>query len=244
MLKTGQSRFGNQVDWARFYLAKAGYLDSSKRGVWTLTPRGAAVRLRADEAINLFKNVHRGFVADSAVAGIGVQSKDEREDVDEDEVTPVEERHRSELLEILTNKLSPGGFERLCQRLLREEGFEQVEITGRAGDGGIDGYGVLKMNSLVSFKVIFQCKRYRGTVTPTQVRDFRGAMVGRADKDIIMTTGGFTAAARAEAVRDGVGEINLIDGEALIERFEELQLGLVPKTVYEIDSSFFEEYFK
>ncbi len=151
-------------------------------------------------------------------------------------------RHRSRLLEILIKKVTPAGFERLCQLLLREEGFEQVEITGRSGDGGIDGYGILSINSLVSFKVIFQCKRYSGVISPDKVRDFRGAMAGRADKGIILTTGTFTTAAKAEAVRDGVAEINLIDGEALMERFKSLKLGLVPKTVFEIDAAFFDEY--
>ena len=139
-------------------------------------------------------------------------------------------------------EIPPDGFERLCQRLLRESGFEKVQITGKSGDGGLDGIGILQINAFVSFKVLFQCKRYSGSVNASQVRDFRGAMMGRADKGIILTTGGFTADARKEAVRDGVPPIELVDGEKLMDMFEQLELGLKPKKAYEIDPVFFEEF--
>jgi restriction system protein len=138
--------------------------------------------------------------------------------------------------------LPAAGFERLCQRLLRESGFQHVTVTGRSGDGGLDGNGVLEVNPFVSFRVLFQSKRYAGAVTPAQVRDFRGAMAGRADKGIILTTGTFTAEARREAVRDGVPPIELVDGEKLIDMFEKLELGLKPRTAYEIDDDFFEDF--
>ncbi len=147
------------------------------------------------------------------------------------------------LIELLL-KLPPAGFERLSQRLLREAGFIQVVVTGRAGDGGIDGYGTLQLNPLVSFKVLFQCKRYIGSVSPSQVRDFRGAMSGRADKGIIISTGTFTAEARREASRDGAPPVELIDGEKLVGMFKELELGLKPVKTYEIDDSFFQEFRK
>ena len=138
--------------------------------------------------------------------------------------------------------LSASGFERLCQRLLRESGFESVTVTGRSGDGGLDGIGVLQVNAFVSFKVLFQCKRYIGSVAPSQVRDFRGAMMGRADKGIILTTGTFTSDAKKEAVRDGVPPIELVDGEKLLDMFETLELGLKPKKAYEIDEKFFDDF--
>lgn len=138
--------------------------------------------------------------------------------------------------------LSPSGFERLCQRLLRESGFEEVKVTGRSGDGGIDGHGILQVNPFVSFQVYFQCKRYKDSVGCGVVRDFRGAMMGRADKGIIITTGTFTADARKEAVRDGVPPIELVDGQKLIDLFEQLELGLTPKQTYKIDDGFFDDY--
>jgi restriction system protein len=138
--------------------------------------------------------------------------------------------------------LSPSGFERFSQRLLRESGFSQVVVTGRSNDGGIDGFGTLEINPLVSFKVLFQCKRYRGSVTPSQVRDFRGALTGRADKGLVLTTGTFTAEARREASRDGAPPIELVDGEKLVRMLEQLELGVSPKTVFEVDVAFFEQF--
>ena len=148
--------------------------------------------------------------------------------------------YRKELLTLLL-RLSPAGFERLCQRLLRESGFVRVVVTGRSGDGGIDGHGTLQVNPLVSFKVLFQCKRYSNAVTPTQVRYFRGAMQGPADKGIVTTTGTFTAEARKEATRDGVPPIELVDGQKMIDMFSELELGLKPIKTFEIDADFFKE---
>lgn len=131
---------------------------------------------------------------------------------------------------------------RRAYRLLRESGLQQVIVTGKSSDGGIDGHGLLQVNALVSFKVLFQCKRYAGAVTPSQVRDFRGAMAGRADKGIILTTGTFSSEAHREALRDGVPPIELVDGERLVTMLEGLELGLSPVKAYRIDSEFFREF--
>jgi len=233
-IPSGQSRFSNKVNWARFYLAKAGLIDSSTRGVWSLTEKGRTAILAPAEAFDLFNQIHKQFTIERR------KSKVEKV-IEEDVSSPEEIDHRSTLMNILSN-LPAGGFERLCQRLLRESGFEKVQITGKSRDGGLDGIGILQMNAFVSFKVLFQCKRYAGSVTPSQVRDFRGAMMGRADKGIILTTGTFTVDARKEAVRDGVPPIELVDGEKLVDMFEMLELGLKPKKAYEVDSVFFDEF--
>ena len=128
-------------------------------------------------------------------------------------------------------QMSPSAFERLCQRLLRESGFTQVEVTGRSGDGGIDGIGVLRLGGFLSIRVLFQCKRYKGSIGTGVVRDFRGAMVGRTDKGLIVTTGNFTPAAKREATRDGAPEIDLVDGEQLIDKVKELSLGVSTEEV-------------
>jgi len=128
------------------------------------------------------------------------------------------------------------------KRVLRESGFQEVVVTGKTGDGGIDGIGVLQVNPFVSFNVLFQCKRYQGSVTPSQVRDFRGAMAGRADKGIMMTTGTFTVEAKKEARRDGATPIELVAGEDLVKLFEDLELGLLPRRTFEVDRKFFEEF--
>jgi restriction system protein len=238
-LPSGEQRFRNQVAWARFYLVREGLLDSSKRGVWSLTERGRSTKVSLEQARDIRRRWVRVFDADRR------KRSDEQDGsaatvTDESEVSP---DLQGQVIDLL-RRLPAEGFERLSQRLLREAGFIQVVVTGRSGDGGIDGYGTLQVNPLVSFKVLFQCKRYTGTVSPSQVRDFRGAMSGRTDKGIIITTGTFTAEARREASREGVPPIELIDGEKLVEMFKELEFGLRPVTTYDIDKVFFDEFKK
>lgn len=244
--KSGGSKYENQVAWARFYLAKAGIIDSSKHGVWSLTEKGRKIeKLSEDEIQSLIKKVQNqsSLSKQSRTSNITSSIKESQIENEQSEYAPpsVQVDYRDELLKIILD-LPPAGFERLCQRLLREAGFQEVTVTGRTGDGGIDGIGVLQINPFVSFKVLFQSKRYSGSVGAHQVRDFRGAMMGRADKGIIITTGTFTADAKREAVRDGVPPIELVDGEALVNMFEQLELGLKPRTTYDIDYNFFNNF--
>jgi restriction system protein len=238
VLPSGGSRLKTNVAWARFYLVREGLLDSSKRGVWSLTEKGRAAKIGIAEASEIFSRWVKIFdaqrktkvtdgepIAEQVAEASGATSQD----------------YRDEVLNVLLS-LPPGGFERLAQRLLREAGFTQVTVTGQSGDGGIDGFGTLQVNHLVSFKVLFQCKRYAKSVSSSHVRDFRGAIAGRADKGIIITTGTFTADAKREATRDGVHPIELIDGEKLIDLLERLELGLQPVTTYEVNNAFFAEF--
>ena len=192
-LPSGELRFRNQVAWARFYLVREGLLDSSRRGVWSLTEKGRSTSISLEVARSIFQKWVKFFS----------EERKKRKDPNETPEEQVAEAagvpshdYRERMLELLRS-LPPDGFERLSQRLLRESGFTQVTVTGRSGDGGIDGYGTLQLNPLVSFRVLFQCKKYSGAVSPSHVRDFRGAMTGRADKGIIITTGTFTAEAKA-----------------------------------------------
>lgn len=238
----GHPRVRNQIGWARFYLAKAGHLDASRRGVWALTESGRKAKVDPDAIHALFKAVQKQF-ARKGKAKADASGPLPDEDESPEEVEAIDYRVR--VLELL-RALPPPGFERICQRLLRESGFQQVAVTGQSGDGGIDGHGVLEVNPLVTFKVLFQCKRYgqSTSVTPSQVRDFRGAMQGRADKGLILTTGAFTADARKEATRDGVPPIELVDGDKLVAMFERAELGLKPVQTFEVDEPFFEEFRK
>lgn len=241
-LKSGQLRFYNQVAWARFILAKGEYIDSSQTGVWTITDKGrSGLGMSAKEAISISREIQ------SKMKKTGDEIEvSEIEGSNNNGITPglnLKSDYRSQIQSILMS-LPPNGFERFCQRLLREAGFEHVNVTGRSGDGGIDGVGILQVNPLVSFKVLFQCKRYAGSIVPSQVRDFRGAMGGRADKGIIITTGSFTSEAKKESVRDGVPPIELVDGEKLIEMCVSLQIGLKKINTYEIDNIFFQDYSK
>ncbi len=235
-----QTRFDNQVHWARFYLAKGGYIDSSKRGVWSLTKKADEPEKVSHEwAYKVFKLVSAEFASDTNKSRVAGDDQDELLAPEGETAERID--HRTRVLEVLQS-LPPSGFERFCQRLLRESDFGEVQVTGRSNDGGIDGIGILQVNALVSFKVLFQCKRYKGQVTPSQVRDFRGAMQGRADKGIILTTGTFTKEARREAVRDGVPPIELVDADKLINMMEDLELGLKPIRSYGVDTEFFNQF--
>lgn len=236
--KNGGSRVRNQVAWARMYLVKADLLSSSQRGVWGLTKKGRNVELSPGSVLTSFRESQRQFAEERKQRDAEKADKPE-DDTDVDSVDTGD--YRSELLATLLT-LPPEGFERICQRLLRESGFQQVTVTGKSGDGGIDGHGILQINPLVSFKILFQCKRYQGAVAVSAVRDFRGALQGRADKGIILTTGTFTTDAKREAIRDGATPIELVDGDKLVEMFAEQTLGLRPKKDFEIDHEFFNEY--
>ena len=238
LLPSGESRYRNQVAWARFYLLREGRLDSSKRGVWSVTERGRSTTLTPMQAREIFLKWVKIFQEQRRAKAAKIEASEE---VVAGATGATSIDYRNAVLEVLL-RIPAAGFERLCQRLLREAGFTQVVVTGSTGDGGIDGYGTLSVNALVSFKVLFQCKRYSKAVAPSHVRDFRGAMAGRADKGIILTTGTFTAEARREASRDGVPPIELIDGEKLVDMLEQLELGLRPVKTYEIDQAFFKEF--
>lgn len=214
----GRSKVSYRLAWSRYYLKVYSLLENSARGVWALTPKG----IRADE-LNEAEIVR--FVKEQQSRS---KTTDDSVEPDPEEVA-IEPSWPDELLSVLT-EMDPSAFERLAQRLLRESGFIQVEVTGRSGDGGIDGNGIMRLGGLLSFHVSFQCKRYKGSVGASQVRDFRGAMVGRADKGLLITTGGFTKDAIREATRDGAPAIDLIDGDLLVQLLKEYSLGVITET--------------
>jgi len=237
VMKSGTLRFANQVAWARQYLIWEGYLEDNTRGIWTLSEKGRTTILTDEQARQLFLkwvDIHQKARKDKTKSEIIV---DQEEEVPEN----IEHTFTPGLLEVLQS-VTPKGFENICKRLLREHGFENVEVTGGSHDGGIDGYGTLELNPFVTIKVLFQCKRYKGTVSRAQVGDFRNAMLGRAEKGIILTTGTFSEDAKREATRDGAPPIELIDGQKLVHLFEEKQLGVKPKIIYDVDLKFFEPY--
>lgn len=216
--------------WARTHLKFIDAIQNSERGVWTLTDLGR--QITSDGEV-------RRLVKDKRS-----QRRKERDQarppIDDSTEDPIEELSWEEALLNLLQKLAPAAFERLCQRILRESGFTKVEVTGRSGDGGIDGSGVLRLN-LLSFHVRFQCKRYSGSVSAGEIRDFRGAMIGRADKGLFLTTGRFTKDAEREAVRDGAPAIDLINGAELCHLLKSLKLGVLTATVerMEVQPDFF-----
>lgn len=214
-----RTKFSYRLAWARTYLKRYGLLNNSERGVWSLTEAGVRTSTVDKEAV---KEYGRVWGKKEEVGGAEVKTVELEEELEEE---TAEMSWQEEMLDVLQG-IPPDKFERVCQRMLRELGFINVEVTGRSGDGGIDGKGVLRLGGVLSFPVVFQCKRYRGSVSPSHVRDFRGSMIGRADKGLFFTTGYFSRDAVREAQRDGAPPIDLVDGYQFAETMRKLGLGI------------------
>jgi len=233
-----QTAIEYRLAWARTYLKKYGLVDNSSRGVWALNNSfdGDIDNLCSSEikkAVRLMnKSDYRKNDNDGELTS---------EDMDEIDALLQEAEGWQDKLRNALLKMKPDAFERLTLRILRESGFTQVEVTGKSGDNGIDGKGIIRLHGIMSFHMIFQCKRYKGSVTPSEVRDFRGAMQGRADKGLFITTGSFTSEAKKEATRDGAPALDLIDGDALINKLKDLRLGVTEKVIidYEVNEEWF-----
>lgn len=221
-----RTRFSYLMGWARTYLKTYGVLENSSRGVWALADRGRRIQEFDPAEVIKFVQAERRIPQPTG-----------RKPAEVDEPS-----WHEKLIDTLL-KLPPSTFEKLCQRLLRESGFTKVEVTRRTGDGGIDGRGIMRMGGLLSFHVVFQCKRFAGSVPSGAIRDFRGATVGRADKGLFITTGTFTREAIREAGRDGAPHIDLVDGEQLAEKMHELKLGVKVETrseeIVQLDADWF-----
>jgi restriction system protein len=235
--KSGQLTFNNQVYWAKQYLAWEKLLTVSKRGVWTLTETGKNTTLSYDDALQIFFKWVK-------------INQEARKNKDTDKIENIENEQEPEpssdeslpLIEIL-KKTTPTGFEHLCGRLLREYDFEDIEITKRSHDGGIDGTAILKLNPFVNLSVFFQCKKYEGCVPIGHIREFIGVLESEkhgVEKGLFITTGSLPTSAYELEKKNT--KLELIDGEKLVEMFEKAELGVVPRTVYDPDLTFFNQY--
>ena len=225
-----------RAKWARTYLKKYGLIENSTRGVWSIAPQyQKMVEQVKIDAAKIVRVVRQQFSRDRN----GFDDNTNEQELTMAEVSD-EERSWERRLSGILMEMNPYGFEKLAQRLLRECGFSQVAVTKKSGDGGIDGNGKLKVNGILSFNVAFQCKRYKGVVGAAVIRDFRGSLTTDIEKGIFITTGTFSKAARDEAISPGKQQIDLIDGEELIQKLAEYNIGLHPVNSYEID----EEYFR
>jgi restriction system protein len=227
------TKLSYRLAWVRNYLKRYGLLENSSRGIWVLTPQGWKT-----------PSVNEAEVKKAVKRLDAKELKPPDEEIADGKKGELPLKFWQDILPERLSKISPAGFEKLCQRLLRESGFIQVEVSGRSGDGGIDGKGIVRVGGFLSFHVIFQCKRYTRSVSPDEIRDFRGAMMGRADKGLFITTGTFTKGAKTEASRDGAPPIDLVDGEQLAEKMKELRLGIrirIEEAV-EVDSDWFDAF--
>jgi restriction system protein len=231
-LETGRTEVEYRLAWTRTYLRKVGLIENSARGVWALTDSADIKKIDPKEIVRRVREASRSNKPDDAAIDSSTDAPDSQPI---DEMTWQDKMHKHLL------SMPPDAFERLAQRLLRESGFIQVEVTGKSGDGGIDGIGIARLSGFLSFHVLFQCKRIQSAVTPSQIRDFRGAMQGRTDKGLFITTGTFTRDAIKEATRDGAPPIDLIDGEELVRRLKDLGLGVKIQMVesVEVDTEWF-----
>lgn len=224
-----------RLAWTRTFLKKTGYVDNASRGIWILTSKGnEADHVNPGEIV---RQVRAMAALTSSSSSPDLSNDDDLEN-DGIELPEEIQTWRDKLRNVLLN-LNPDAFEHLAQQLLRAAGFTQVIVTGRTGDGGIDGTGIIKLNGMISFHMLFQCKRYQGSVSAGEMRDFRGAMQGRADKGLFITTGKFTNAAMQEANRPGTTPIDVIDGESLIDMLKDLKLGVKPVTDYQVNEEWF-----
>ena len=214
---TNQTEIYTRLAVARTHLKKRGLVENPQYRLWALPQK------RQKKSVGDARQVTSDLAAESRMPK---PAKPSRLVYLEDGA----EAWRDSLFDVLT-QMHPSAFERLFQRVLRESGFTQVEVTGRSGDGGIDGIGVVRIGGFLSFRVLFQCKRFKGAIGAGAVRDFRGAMIGRTDKGLIVTTGNYTPAAVREATRDGAPEIDLIDGDLLMDKLKELSLGVKTEEV-------------
>lgn len=224
-----------QLAWARTYLKKYGAIENTKRGVWMITSAFS------DTVSVKHQEVMKQVLDKKKQLGLEVTAIQD-DNPENDGIEPPEELEpwRTQIAEIL-HSMNPFAFERLSQLLLRECGFSQVTVTKKTGDGGIDGTGKLRINGIFSFNVAFQCKRFIGSVTPGDIRDFRGSLTTDIEKGVFITTGSFTKAAREEASNAGKQQIDLIDGEEFINKLIEYRLGVREKTVFEVDEEFFKK---
>ena len=225
------TKLNYRLGWARNYLKNYGLIDNSTRGVWALTEKGQKTdEVNQEEVKRYVNNKYR----EERRQASEISNKPYKSESDEPIVLEAEESDWKENLLDTIKSIRPEQFEKLCQRLLRELGFVDVDVTGKSHDGGIDGKGILKIGGILSFRVVFQAKRFQESVSSRYVRDFRGAMQGRADKGLILTTGTFSRSAKLEAQRDGAIQIDLIDGNEFADRLKELKLGVEVEKVEKI----------
>lgn len=232
-IKSSITEINYRLAWARTLLKNYGAIENSARSVWSITSKFSDV----DSVDGTFieHNCKNTKLTSESEQDATIEEQLEEVGVDvPEEVRP----WRIKLYNVLVN-MNPYAFERLTQRLLRECGFDDVRVTKKSGDGGIDGTGKLKINGICSFNIAFQCKRYQGTVGAPDIRDFRGSLTTDIEKGVFITTGTFSKQAIEEAYTPGKKQIDLINGEEFITKLAELSIGVKEIKDYEIDEEYF-----
>lgn len=234
---TNQTELQYQLAWARTYLKNYGVISNSKRCVWSVEPKFLNIdpeTLDPTQIVAFTSNKNR-----KEIDKINDKTKELKIEPDEEDIPEENRPWRNQLSNILHN-MDPFSFERLTQRVLRECGFIEVNVTKKTNDGGIDGVGKLKINGIITFNIAFQCKRYKESISANVIRDFRGSLKSDIEKGIFITTSNFTQAAKKEVRETGKKSIDLIDGEEFIDKLIEFEIGVKEQKIYNVDESFFQ----
>ena len=213
-LATGSNKWTNRIQWVRQRLVSVGEMASPEHGVWSITEKGR--RRLADLAATNVSHESQAVKETEVVSGGPINL----EELVEDYVGAFKQKVIQKLQD-----LRPDQFERFAGALLTAYGFVQVKVTGRAGDGGIDGYGGLKVG-LATLNAAFQCKRWQEKVGSPEIDKFRGAIQGEFEQGIFFTTSDFTAQARDASIKKGAVPIILVNGDAFVQLMIEKQLGV------------------
>ncbi len=252
--------FDNRVHWARFYLKKAGLVNTFKRGTITITKSGLEVLKKSPKTINL------NFLRQFPEFNEGTAAKEDKSFATSDEITPIsneigtpEETLENAYLkirealcqEILLKviSLSPNYFEKLVVELLVKMGYggslkDAGRVIGKSGDEGIDG--TIKEDKLGLDIIYIQAKRWKpgNVVGRPDLQQFVGALAGQgAKKGIFITTSTFSKEAKNYVPRNET-KIVLIDGDMLANYMIDYNIGVTLKQTFElkkIDSDYFEE---
>jgi restriction system protein len=244
LLSSGVPKYQNDIYWARMYLVNGGLLEPAKtagHGTWKLTTQGWESPLDMSTAAAIYFQTASKGGKNKDEANMPAPSGDDAQQEIQETVD-----WQVSLKEILWS-LSDQGFEHLCAAIMTANGLDQIKVTGKSGDKGIDGMGLMYLDGagLVSIRVAWQCKRYtNGPVRSMEVRNFRGSLDHKTDHGIIFTTSTFTPDAMAESVDVGKTPIRLVPLDQLIQTLKDLKLGVGPAPDLAVDESFFEQYRK
>lgn len=241
-LKSGASRFHNQVQWARQYLVWQGLIDDSKRGIWTLTPLGWKTRLDEPAACRVF--LDRVKINRRCVARMKPPPHRCRR-MTPDRTQPNRRqptKSRSRICWTSSSRCRRTGSNSCAAVCCASTVSRRSRSRNARVMAASTAMALLRLSPFVSLRVAFQAKRFADTVARRDIGEFRNALLGRAEKGVFITTGRFTADAATEAARDGVIPIELIDGERLVELFQTAELGVRPRQTFAIDHAFFDEF--
>lgn len=189
---SGANKWHNHIQWVRQKLIDKGDMYSPERGIWAITEQG---RQRISS--------NRRFQQVLPQVNL-VEIYDE-----------YEEDFKSQLLDRF-HELTPRQFEEFSKKLLQVYGFTNLNVTDVGPDGGIDGYGRLKIG-LATMNVAFQCKRWKGNVGRKEIQQFRGVIQGNFEQGIFFTTSDFTSHAKEVSFQKGAVPIILMNGNSIVD---------------------------